>query len=977
MLTVAKVNSAQAAGYADYLEGKSTTSALGDYYLKDGDRVEAPGRWVSGAHHVGAEQLAVVSGHQLRDLMAVRYPGTDRPLRRVGSTGDAVAALDATFSAPKSVSAVWALGDEQLRVAVERAHEMAINEALQYSLGYVAMVRERISGSTVIHTKATDLVATSWRHSTARAVADQLPDPQLHSHVLLHAAVRGDGRVVAIDSRAWLVHRREIAAAYRTQLARGMAELGFEIQRGTGRGSRYFEIAGVPQELLDRWSSRSHQIQEAIDANLQHKRERLQERIDKGGPEAQLAEAQLAKLQHANRLSAAEDRMLRVKTRSAKNPAVTHEDLDRSWTAAAAEVGVAAGQLSAVRSADGRALPALGRQEVLEALTEFDATFMARDARATALEHSAGATIEEVMATLRGLWLDGQVVMLADGSQTTSPHRNIEHDVVSAVERLVENDMNQLPAALIKHSADQINERLESVGGKLSDEQEAAFRLATSDRQLVVIEGQAGTGKSTVLQAVALAHQAAGRQVIVTSTAGLAAQRLGDDLAQVGVTATPYSTAALIHAIDTGRVELGPDTTVIHDEAALASTREQDQLLGAVERSGSRLILVGDPQQSKPVGAGGMWRHIEHIARDGEARIELTQNLRARDPADQRDQQYFRNGQHLAAITGYDQRGRVHFSADLADAEDAALEAAQQDRRSGKSTIVIAQTSNDHLDELNARAQALRNQEGELGQDGVPVPGRPYQLHAGDQVQVRRNAAHAEHGRLGNGTRATVTSVNPETDIVRLAMGDGAEVELDRSHIQAADLRLAYVQHPFPAQGTTTDTAHLIVAEHVSREGAYVAITRAREEAHIYGGTDTFTGEVDQPAIAQLAEVLGREEPDLPSIARPLAREIATRPTAPADRPVWREALGDPPTDQTERARWDEALARVAAYRQTYGIPDSDPEPLGPEPSAGAFGQRLERERVDKDAKAVLQPGRGREADSTRSALEPTPGWEP
>lgn len=55
MLTVAKVTGPTAAGYADYLEGKTTAGELGDYYLKDGERVEAPGRWVSGAQAVGCD----------------------------------------------------------------------------------------------------------------------------------------------------------------------------------------------------------------------------------------------------------------------------------------------------------------------------------------------------------------------------------------------------------------------------------------------------------------------------------------------------------------------------------------------------------------------------------------------------------------------------------------------------------------------------------------------------------------------------------------------------------------------------------------------------------------------------------------------------------------------------------------------------------------------------------------------------------
>ena len=182
----------------------------------------------------------------------------------MGATGEAVAALDATFSAPKSVSAVWAIADPELRERIEAAHETAIDRALAYATRQVPMLRRRVSQDTVLHEKAAGVVATSWRHTTARAVADQAPDPQLHSHVLLHAAVRRDGELVAIDSRSWLVHQREVGAAYRTELARELTELGFAVRRGVGRGGRYFELDGVPQRLLDRWSSRRHQVQAAI-----------------------------------------------------------------------------------------------------------------------------------------------------------------------------------------------------------------------------------------------------------------------------------------------------------------------------------------------------------------------------------------------------------------------------------------------------------------------------------------------------------------------------------------------------------------------------------------------------------------------------------------------------------------------------------------------------------------------------------------
>jgi conjugative relaxase-like TrwC/TraI family protein len=179
VLTVAKIPAAVAAGYAEYLQAKTQATGLGDYYLKDGDRVETPGRWIGAATIVGTDPSARVEGEQLEALMDVRRPDTGEPLRPAGGNGTAVAAIDATFSAPKSVSAVWALGDPELRSAVERAHELAVDRATRYAVAQVAMIRERVSAGTVIHTQAADVVATGWRHSTARAVADPSSMPRL------------------------------------------------------------------------------------------------------------------------------------------------------------------------------------------------------------------------------------------------------------------------------------------------------------------------------------------------------------------------------------------------------------------------------------------------------------------------------------------------------------------------------------------------------------------------------------------------------------------------------------------------------------------------------------------------------------------------------------------------------------------------------------------------------------------------------
>jgi ATP-dependent exoDNAse (exonuclease V) alpha subunit len=174
----------------------------------------------------------------------------------------------------------------------------------------------------------------------------------------------------------------------------------------------------------------------------------------------------------------------------------------------------------------------------------------------------------------------------------------------------VRHEVGPLPDWLIARETLRLQTQLQAAGGALTTEQRQAIELGCGTRQVVVIEGQGGTGKSTVLAAIARAHQADGRTILVTSTAGLAAQRLTREFASADVTASSYSTAALARTVRTGQLTLGPSTTVIHDEAALASTTELHQLLTAVEASGARLIMVGDHRQSLPVGAGGIWPHL-------------------------------------------------------------------------------------------------------------------------------------------------------------------------------------------------------------------------------------------------------------------------------------------------------------------------------------------------------------------------------
>ena len=133
---------------------------------------------------------------------------------------------------------------------------------------------------------------------------------------------------------------------------------------------------------------------------------------------------------------------------------------------------------------------------------------------------------------------------------------------------------------------------------------------------------------------------------------------------------------------------------------------------------------------------------------------------------------------------------------------------------------LLRRRSNEQLDALNARAQAIRYQDCEIGAERVPLTGRPYGLRAGDEIVVRAPVQHPDLGSVRNGVIGQVVDVDAEAGTATLRLSDGREAAFDRETLDKGQVRLAYVSHPFPAQGRTTDTTHLIAGPLSTAEGS-------------------------------------------------------------------------------------------------------------------------------------------------------------
>jgi len=164
-----------------------------------------------------------------------------------------VTGFDLTFSAPKSVSALWALGDSTMAAEAVAAHRAAVRAGLAYLDGHASLSRRGTDGTEQIDSAG--LVAAVFDHRSSRA-----GDPQLHTHALVLNKVRcAHGRWRTLDATELFHHKKSAGMIYQAALRNELhARLGVRFREVNENGQA--DIAGVPDALLKLWSKRTASI---------------------------------------------------------------------------------------------------------------------------------------------------------------------------------------------------------------------------------------------------------------------------------------------------------------------------------------------------------------------------------------------------------------------------------------------------------------------------------------------------------------------------------------------------------------------------------------------------------------------------------------------------------------------------------------------------------------------------------------------
>lgn len=880
MLSITKIGPASArpasgakGGYLGYLEPQREQQeqqrAEFDEYARGAQQDGAPKPfWAcKGAALLGLD--AIAEAEQVERLAKGFHPVTGVPLVKGAGDGHTMG-LDLTFSAPKDFSALYAGADQATQQALLECLHGAAKAALDYAEA-ATVTRHGVGGK--VKQIAEAAIASCYTHFASRAL-----DPQLHVHAFLFNVGKRAGidEWSALEQRPQFERKMATGILFRAELAWRLSQMGFGVQAA----GPYFAIDGISDEQREALSQRSKEISDYM-------------------KECGLLEAD----------GFAAREIAAMATRGAKKEPPLPELL-KLFKAKAQEIGLTPQSVAGLHSGQAAQQEAtLDHGNLLEQLMGSQSCATANEALALICRAGMGRwSAKRCLKELDAFMAHADVVRLGRTEQLIevfTSKATLESE--RAISELVREGKANASHALDRQALDAQFDRLESdlasklgVPVSLAQQRGAAIHIGCDTGNHAFVEGWAGTGKTTMLKAVAKAYKASGFETLGCCQSAAAAQNLSRE---TGIRSKTI--ASLLISISSGRVKLGERTILFLDEAGMVGSREFGLLQRAAMDAGAKLVCVGDPKQLQPIEAGGIFAslmrehgkaEISNIQRqrtDFEPLIDwLTQRLRSTDrpitkakrdllmalPEEARSEalagmcadepkllrafekwrarydhgwmrsvvEDFAKGNAKDALAEMEGRGRLKLAKNHEAAVASLMAAWEEDKTPVERKAIIAATRVE-VAELNAAARKRLIDIGRV-QDSrgidIDIIHRDETISAkrfapGDRIVFTMN--DRELG-VANGVAATIT------DIVAASSGPSLMVRLDDANdigqreiaIPASFARFdhAYCVTNFKAQGRTFDSA-LVLANPsmLDREWTYVAASRSRFATTIYVDT--------------------------------------------------------------------------------------------------------------------------------------------
>lgn len=763
--------------------------AQDDYYQNGG---EPPGQW-QGELASELYLFGAVKPGQLGEMFRGMHPLTGEAL--VSNAGDQhKAGWDLTFSAPKSVSVVWAFATEEARHDVEQAHNKAVAAAILFLEKRAFSSRDRDQFGQPVKS----IIAATYQHGTSREL-----DPQLHTHsAVANIGMRADGTYCALDFDSR--YKMAGGAIYRAELSAQLMLLGYSIERD----GKSFKITGVDQSICDAFSKRRNQIEE--------------------------------RLQQTGYSSAKAASFAALSTRQEKQLA-DRQSLFHAWQAEAGSLNLDLSCMAnheLIKFTDQSLTTASNKHKdinldgILKDLTAQASTFTLMHFEAAIATESQGVLdanqienlIKEVIATRMLEHGPYSLVRLKESTKTS------RHDS----QRFTTREMLEIEKNIIQRADARRTESMHIVScakaqayyQSLSNEQNDALIHITQDQGAVkAVRGLAGTGKSFLLRAAKESWEAENFNVIGAALAGKAAQSLEE-----GSGIKSQTIHSLLAEIATRKRKLMANDIIVLDEAGMIGSRQMHDVLSHVHAVGAKIVLVGDPLQLQPIDAGSIFRSLSDQLGYG----SLTEIRRQELESDREMIHNLIDGKSNDVISSLEERGML----ELASAENiysAIVEkwGEELDQNQMHQSLILAGTKSD-VYRINMLAREhLARQHRLHSEMNITTERGERAMAVGERILFTKNSNNlgVKNGQTGSLQKWSLDKLG--NIILEISTDAGKSVSVNMAKYNHVEYGYATSVHK--AQGQTVDKVYVLASDVMTdREWIYVAASRHRKQLKLF-----------------------------------------------------------------------------------------------------------------------------------------------
>lgn len=471
--------------------------------------------------------------------------------------------IDFTFSAPKSVSILEAFTKDP---AILKAHEtgykaaMAEVEAMMHTQNNTQYARG--------YTLTGNIIYAAFNHDLARPVKVQrenqtfyLAEKQRHTHCVMPAFTFNPktNRYEAVETFTAHSNAPYIQAVYNSVLSYELEKAGYQIER---RVDGFFEVAGIPRDVIERFSSRTLEI----------------EKIAKEKGITGKAKGELG-----------------AKTRSNKSSlTLTEEQLYEEWKSRLT-LEEFQNLLSLKGKSFAKPAPISAKEAIDRSLEHF-------------LERNSVANEKRVIAhalTLGFGYLTNEQV-----TEELNSRDNIlrsEKDTLSIIttkEKVIEEDYMIDLAVSAKGIHRAANKDYEAKQDFLNEQQRNTIKdVLSSTDGVMIVRGSAGVGKTTTQISIRDGLKEAQKELLAVAPSSQASKVL----AEKGLNSDTIS-GLLTNPEQQEKLQ---DNWLLVDEAGMVGVQGMNEILELGKKHNARIILSADTKQHHSVMYGDAHRILE------------------------------------------------------------------------------------------------------------------------------------------------------------------------------------------------------------------------------------------------------------------------------------------------------------------------------------------------------------------------------